>query len=137
MGMANSVEGRYPFLDPRVVDYSIRLSAEFKLYGLREKAVLKRAMKDMLPPETLGRVKQPYRAPIRSVFFGKDRPDYVDESLSPENLKETGYFDPKAVTSLCAKFESGGRVSETEEMALTGILSVQLLHSMWRSQCRT
>ena len=137
MGMANSVEGRYPFLDPRVVDYSIRLSAEFKLYGLREKAVLKRAMKDMLPPETLGRVKQPYRAPIRSVFFGKDRPDYVDESLSPESLKETGYFDPKAVTSLCAKFESGGRVSETEEMALTGILSVQLLHSMWRSQCRT
>ncbi|GAB1469204.1 asparagine synthase (glutamine-hydrolyzing) [Chloroflexota bacterium] len=133
MGMANSVEGRYPFLDPRVVDYSINLPAVFKLYGLQEKAVLKRAMKDMLPPQTLKRVKQPYRAPIRSVFFGENKPDYVEECLSPRQLKDTGYFDPEALRGLCTKFKGGGRVSEMEEMALTGILSVQLLHSMWRS----
>lgn len=133
MGMANSVEGRFPFLDPRVVEFSVRLPAEYKMYGLREKAVLKRAMKGLLPQETLSRSKQPYRAPIRSVFFGGDSPQYVGENLSPEKLRETGYFAPESVAALIAKCRRGGNVSETEEMALTGILSVQLLHFMWRS----
>ncbi|MBI5840475.1 MAG: asparagine synthase (glutamine-hydrolyzing) [Chloroflexi bacterium] len=133
MGMAHSVEGRYPFLDPRVVDYSVGLPAHLKMYGLREKAVLKRAMSRLLPPETINRYKQPYRAPIRSVFFGENCPEYVAECLSPENLREAGYFNPETVAGLSAKCGSEGRVSETEEMALVGILSVQLLHSMWRS----
>lgn len=133
MGMANSVEGRFPFLDPRVVDFSVRLPAEYKMYGLREKAVLKRAMKDLLPPETLTRSKQPYRAPIRSVFFGGNESGYVAENLSAEKIRETGCFAPESVAALIAKFKRGANVSETEEMALTGILSVQLLHFMWRS----
>ncbi len=135
MGMAHSVEGRYPFLDPRLVEYSIRLPASYKMLGLREKAILKHAMRDVLPPQTLKRAKQPYRAPIRPVFFGKDSPEFVGEYLSKENLKKTGYFDPETVAKLTAKFQRGGGASETEEMALTGILSVQLLHSMWRQQC--
>jgi asparagine synthase (glutamine-hydrolysing) len=133
MGMANSVEGRFPFLDPHVVDFSVRLPAEYKMYGLREKAVLKRAMQGLLPQETLQRHKQPYRAPIRSVFFGAGALDYVSENLSPENIKQTGYFVPESVAALQAKCRRGGNVSETEEMALTGILSVQLLHNMWRT----
>lgn len=133
MGMAHSVEGRYPFLDPRVVDFSIGLPAHFKMCGLQEKAVLKRAMRNLLPPETISRHKQPYRAPIRSVFFGKNSPGYVAECLSPRKMNETGYFNSEAVTNLSAKCRGSGRVSETEEMALVGILSVQLLSSMWRS----
>ncbi len=133
MGTAHSVEGRFPFLDPRVVEFSVRLPAEHKMYGLREKAALKRAMKGLLPDETLYRHKQPYRAPIRSVFFGGDDLDYVSENLSPEKINQTGYFAPELVAALRGKFQRGGNVSETEEMALTGILSVQILHSMWRS----
>lgn len=132
MGMAHSVEGRYPFLDPRLVEFSIQLPASYKMLGLREKTILKHAMKDVLPLETLKRAKQPYRAPIRSVFFGEDSPEFVSECLSKESLKKTGYFDSDAVAGLVAKFQRGGRVSETEEMALTGILSVQLLR---RQQC--
>jgi asparagine synthase (glutamine-hydrolysing) len=133
MGMAHSVEGRYPFLDPRVVDFSVGLPAHYKMSGLREKAVLKHAMSNLLPPETTNRYKQPYRAPIRSVFFGEDSPEYVAESLSPEKLQEAGYFNSETVAGLSAKCSGGRRVSETDEMALVGILSVQLLHSMWRS----
>lgn len=133
MGMAHSVEGRYPFLDPRVVDYSINLPVHYKMQGLREKIVLKRAMKGLLPPETLERYKQPYRAPIRSVFFGEDTPAYVAEYLSPGKLKEAGYFEPATVKALVAKCQNSPRVSETEEMALAGILSTQLLHFIWRS----
>ncbi len=133
MGMAHSVEGRYPFLDPRVVDYSIALPAHYKMYGLREKAVLKRAMRGLLPPETLNRYKHPYRAPIRSVFFGDDSPEYVRECLSPRKLEETGYFEPAVVETLTTKCQRSVHVSETEEMALAGILSTQLLHFNWSS----
>jgi asparagine synthase (glutamine-hydrolysing) len=133
MGMAHSVEGRYPFLDPRIVDYSIGLPAHYKMYGLREKAVLKRAMRGLLPVETLNRYKHPYRAPIRSVFFGNDSPEYVREYLSPRKLGETGYFELAAVETLTTKCQRSARVSETEEMALAGILSTQLLHFDWRS----
>jgi asparagine synthase (glutamine-hydrolysing) len=133
MGMAHSVEGRFPFLDPRVVDFAVKLPHYFKMYGLREKAVLKHAMRGLLPAETINRYKQPYRAPIRSVFFGEKSPEYVRECLSPNKLRETGYFNPAAVAALVAKCDSNRKVSETEEMALVGILSVQLLHSMWRS----
>lgn len=133
VGMAHSVEGRYPFLDPRVVDYAIRLPPHYKMCGLREKAVLKRAMTGLLPPETINRYKQPYRAPIRSVFWGNARLEYVNEYLSSGKLKETGCFDPAAVKTLITKCQSGARVSETEEMALAGILSTQLLYFAWRS----
>jgi len=133
MGMAHSVEGRYPFLDPRVVDYSIALPAHYKMYGLHEKAVLKRAMRGLLPPETLNRYKHPYRAPIRSVFFGDDSPEYVCECLSPRKLEETGYFEPAVVETLTTKCQRSVHVSETEEMALAGILSTQLLHFNWSS----
>lgn len=128
MSMAHSVEGRYPFLDPRVVDFSTGLPARFKMFGLREKAVLKHAMKDLLPPQTVRRHKQPYRAPILSAFFGEHSPDYVAELLSPESIRRTGYFDEDAVGSLAAKCRRGSPVSETEEMAVVGILSVLLLH---------
>lgn len=133
MGMANSVEGRYPFLDPRVVDFSLSLPADFKMRGLREKYILKHAMQGILPPATIKRVKQPYRAPIRSVFFGTDVPHYVKDSLSSHALQTNGWFDPQAVTRLVSKCQHEGPVSETEEMAAAGILSVQLLSQMWRS----
>ncbi|MDZ7318949.1 MAG: asparagine synthase (glutamine-hydrolyzing) [candidate division KSB1 bacterium] len=133
MGMAHSVEGRYPFLDPRIVDYSVGLPAHYKMCGLREKTVLRRAMRGFLPPATLNRYKQPYRAPIRSVFFGDHTPAFVGEYLSPEKLAESGYFEPAGVKALIAKCQNSAKVSETEEMALVGILSTQLLDSIWRS----
>jgi asparagine synthase (glutamine-hydrolysing) len=43
MAMANSVEGRYPFLDHRVIEFASRLPAKLKLNGLNEKYILKKA----------------------------------------------------------------------------------------------
>ena len=41
MAMAHGVEGRYPFLDPRVVAFASSLPARFKMKGLQEKYLLK------------------------------------------------------------------------------------------------
>ncbi|WP_446740548.1 asparagine synthase-related protein [Ornithinimicrobium sp. CNJ-824] len=63
--MAHSVEGRFPFLDPTVVDFAASLPARHKLFGLEEKFILKHAFADLVPPEILARPKQPYRRPMR------------------------------------------------------------------------
>ena len=82
MAMANSVEGRYPFLDYRVIEFCSSLPSDYKLNGLNEKYLLKKLLKNRIPEKILKRPKQAYRAPIRSVFLDKDAPEYVKDMLS-------------------------------------------------------
>jgi asparagine synthase (glutamine-hydrolysing) len=132
MAMANSVEGRFPFLDHRVMEFCNRLPLFYKLRGLNEKYLLKLAFAEELPQEVIQRPKQPYRAPICRSFFAENTPDYVEALLGEESLRKTGYFEPNAVRSLVRKCKQPTAfVSEVENMALAFILSVQLLDELF------
>jgi asparagine synthase (glutamine-hydrolysing) len=126
--MAHSVEGRFPFLDARVVEFCCRLPSHLKLAGLSEKHLLKQVGREMLPRDVWSRPKRPYRAPIHRSFFNDATCDYVRELLSPVALAAAGWFKPEAVSHLVAKCERGLPVGETDDMALAGILSTQLVH---------
>jgi asparagine synthase (glutamine-hydrolysing) len=131
MLMANSVEGRFPFLDPDVVELANSLPAHYKLKVLDEKQVLKRASRDVVPNAILARKKQPYRAPDALSFVGDDVPDYVEAALSSEAVVAAGVFDPKGVALLWNKLKSrrdSAQFSNADNMALVGILSTQILH---------
>lgn len=129
MMMGRGVEGRFPFLDPRVAEYAASLPDAMRLRGLRDKYLLRKAV-SFLPPEISQRPKRPYRAPILSAFIGPGAPDYVAELFSPARLAETGVFAPKTVAQLWAKCQRSAEtgVSEADEMAFVGVLSTQLLH---------
>ena len=139
MGMANSIEGRFPFLDHRVVEFCNNLPASLKLRGLDEKYLLKKVAQSWLPSEIWQRPKRPYRAPVHRSFFpaafsqqagttpDRDR-EYVGELLSPEAIAAAGLFKPGAVSQLVNKIQHGQRLSETDDMALAGILSSQLVY---------
>ena len=130
MTMSHSVEGRYPFLDHRVIEFAFKLPVRYRLNGFTEKFILKKIATDTIPERVVNRPKQPYRAPISSVFFGQKPPAYVDELLSEDALVKGGYFDPKRVDRLLNKCRRSpqGLTSERENMALVGILSTQLIH---------
>jgi asparagine synthase (glutamine-hydrolysing) len=128
VAMANSVEGRYPFLDYRVVEFGNRLPPGLKLHGLTEKWLLRRVGSRLLPREIWQRTKRPYRAPIQRSFFHAATPAYVRELLSEGALRDSGLFNPAAVAQLERKAASGASLSEVEEMGITGILSAQLVH---------
>ena len=133
MLMGNSVEGRFPFLDPRVAQFAARLPDAMKLSGLQEKYLLRKAVAPLLPSTVARRGKQPYRAPILRAFVGADAPEYVAEMLEPRRLGAAGIFDVTGVERLlnkCRRNEALG-VTETEEMALVGVLSVMLLHEQF------
>jgi asparagine synthase (glutamine-hydrolysing) len=135
MAMAHSVEGRYPFLDYRVIEFCNRLPSEMKMPVLMEKWLLKKLGSKYLPDTIWRRGKRPYRAPIHRSFFSPRPPDYVTEMLSPQSVQETGFFEPGAVQKLFSKAtaasDGGSGLSEVEDMALVGILSTQLLHAQF------
>ncbi|MEJ5313069.1 asparagine synthase (glutamine-hydrolyzing) [Anaerolinea thermophila] len=128
VAMAHSVEGRFPFLDYRVVEFANQLPAEWKLYGLTEKWILRQIARNLLPEEIWKRRKKPYRAPIHKSFYHPNPPDYVTEITSPEFLEETSLFNPLAVNQLFQKASRGIPLSEVEDMAIAGILSTQLIY---------
>jgi asparagine synthase (glutamine-hydrolysing) len=133
MLMAHSVEGRFPFLDEEVMAVANALPAAHKLRVLDEKHVLKRVAEPLVPPDIVARKKQPYRAPNALCFFGAGAPDYVADLLSETALRDANVFDPAPVARLVAKCRAraengGGDLSNSDNMALVGVLSTQLLH---------
>ena len=131
MAMANSIEGRYPFLDHRVIEFCMKLNPDLKLNGLNEKYLLKKMMKGRLPKSILNRPKQAYRAPIRSAFFSEDIPNYLKDMLSEKKLIDFGIFNPEYVNQLKKKMELNKQISEIDNMAITAVLSTQILYDLF------
>lgn len=127
VAMAHAVEGRFPFLDPRVIDFASRLPPHQKLRVLREKHILREATCDLLPDNIADRPKQPYRAPDSRSFFGPAARDYVAGALSPAALSRTELFDPVAAQKLVRKCSAGRFVSTRDNAAFLGMLSTQML----------
>jgi asparagine synthase (glutamine-hydrolysing) len=131
MSMGRSVEGRYPFLDHRIVELGARLAPSLKLFGLREKWVLRRSVDDLLPRSVIDRHKRPYIAPnVRSFLDGFGR-ELAEDLLGEASLRDTGLFEPARARQLMAKAASGKPLGERETMAFIGMLSTQILAREW------
>jgi asparagine synthase (glutamine-hydrolysing) len=131
--MANSIEGRFPFLDREVMELAGRLPDSYKLRGLDEKHVLKRVAAGLIPEEIRRRPKQPYRAPDALAFVGEGAPAWIAEVVAPAALREAGVFEPKIGAKLWEKCSGRGdeaQFSNTDNMALVAMLSTQLV---WRN----
>ena len=132
VAMANSIEARFPFLDHRVIDFASRMPNRYKIMGLNEKYMLKRAMQGLIPDSIRQRSKQPYRAPDSQSFFIDGKPlDYVADLLSEDRIKRVGLFDPKACAMLVKKCGAGRARGFADNMAFVGVLSTMLVHAMF------
>jgi asparagine synthase (glutamine-hydrolysing) len=127
--MANSVEIRLPFLDHRVMELAFALPAQWKMRGLNEKYLLKKTFGPMLPRDIAARTKHPYRAPVGPIF---DR-DFLEQTLSREELDRTGLFDPDRVRALIRRVTGPGATpGEFQLMGMMGVLSTVLVFSGMR-----
>ena len=132
MLMANSVEGRFPFLDHRVIEFAARIHPNLKMKVLNEKYLLKRALNNELPASILLRSKQPYRAPDIPAFFHDGVAlDYVDALLGDDTIKRFGYFDAQKTGFLLKKIRAGRAIGYKDNMALVAILSTQMWHHLF------
>jgi asparagine synthase (glutamine-hydrolysing) len=137
MAMAHSVEIRPPYLDRRIADFMSRVSPRWKILGLDEKHILKKAFRDVLPDSIRLRPKHPYRAPIQQAFGAQSRTDSFRDLFSEKRTRDIGLFDPAKTARLFHKLASGLSVSETEGMAIAGLASTHLLYSQYIEGSRT
>jgi len=128
MAMAHGVEGRFPFLDHRLFEYAAALPTGSRLRGLKEKEILRRWARRILPSRISGRGKQPYRAPDAPSFFAPNAPAYIADMLSSDAIQRVGIWSARAVAGLVRRCRSGQAISFRENQALLGVLSTQLWH---------
>ena len=104
--MAVSLEVRAPFLDPRVGEYAASLPADYKLRGGTTKYILKKAVRELLPPFVTKRGKKGFGVPVAEWIKGRLKPLTCD-MLSPERLRAHGLFNADYVMRLQDEHERG------------------------------
>ena len=99
MTMAASLEGRSPFLDHELVEWTARLPDSLKLRGLNGKCLLKKAFADYLPPEVRSHRKQGFGLPLAAWFRGPLADWSRRMLLDSESLLRT-WFEPSEIKKL-------------------------------------
>ena len=122
----NSIEGRFPFLDHRLIELASRIPNSLKMKVLNEKYLLKQSVKNKLPKNIVNRYKQPFRAPDDSLASILSTHEESMEILSSQKLEKYGYFDSKKVCRLIAKARKTP-LNNSESQSFMGILTTQLI----------
>lgn len=91
--MANSLETRSPFLDQEVMQFAAKLPDNFKLRRSIKKYILKKGLKDLLPPSNMHRPKMGFGVPAGR-WMRKDLKGYVQSVLFSKHAFSRGYFNP-------------------------------------------
>jgi asparagine synthase (glutamine-hydrolysing) len=106
MSMAASIESRVPFLDHTLVEHVLGLPGRYKLRGWQTKAVLRAALRDVVPPEILRRRKMGFPVPVGRWFRGPFWPVVREFVLGPRAVQR-GLFKTSAVRRLVEEHRSG------------------------------
>jgi asparagine synthase (glutamine-hydrolysing) len=134
VAMNSSVETRYPLLDDDVISFCASIAPEYKLRGLTDKWLLRQVAARTLPPRIANRPKTMFQASRSDAFLGSDRPAWIDQLLSPESLRATGWFDPAAVARERAAQMRFLRITPKRiimDLSLTCVIATQLWHHLY------
>jgi asparagine synthase (glutamine-hydrolysing) len=106
MSMAASIESRVPFLDHEFVEHAVRIPSRLKVRGWQTKAVLREALKDLVPGEILTRPKMGFPVPVGRWLRGPFWPLVEEFVLGPRAL-ERKFFRPAALQRLAEEHRKG------------------------------
>jgi asparagine synthase (glutamine-hydrolysing) len=127
--MASSVELRVPLLDHRILEFAATLPARWKVRGLETKYILKKILKDRVPDAIIRRPKTGFPVPFET-WMRTDLRDYVRSVLLDQRTVDRGYFDPRAIRTLLAQFQSG----ESLGAELFSLVTLELWHRQFIDQ---
>lgn len=117
MFFSHSVEGRHPFLDAELLSFVITIPDKYKLKGVNEKYILKKAGEGIVPEEILKRRKFPFQAPGMSAMIKK--PSDID-FLSDDLIRKYGVFDVAYVNEM-------KKIYSQEDFKLMGAYEIDYL----------
>jgi asparagine synthase (glutamine-hydrolysing) len=108
ISMSVSLEGRVPFLDHALVDFTMDIPMADKVRGNEPKRLLKRAVEGWIPDEIIYRKKMGFGAPMAQWMRG-DFGARVEREVLASPLMQRGWFENDFVRTLCAEHRSGRR----------------------------
>lgn len=102
--MYNSIEGREPFLDHRLVELALQVPNRFKYKDGQSKWILRNILRKYVPDELHNKRKMGFSIPIFK-WFSQHMDNMFDHYLSPERLERTGIFDTAEVLREYKKYK--------------------------------
>lgn len=127
MSMATSVEARVPFLDHRLVEFSMRIPRALKLKNGEPKYLLKKAVEGLIPHNIISRRKQGFAAPVnewlREEWFG-----FLESTLMNSPLVREGVLHKDFIATLMQQHRDRKR---DEGQNLWNLLNLALWHKYW------
>ncbi len=118
MAMANSIEGRVPFMDHEFVEYALRLPPDLKIRKGTCKYILRRYAERMLPEAVSARRKQPFYVPLDKYFAQPAFQELMHDTLSEQTVRERGIAQPATVTRLCRSMDKGEFIYAKQVLSL-------------------
>jgi asparagine synthase (glutamine-hydrolysing) len=125
MTMANSIEGRVPFLDHTLVEYGNDLHPSLKIKNGVNKWVLRQAMKKVLP--TSNTKKHAFFTPLDK-WYKEELKDLMEQMLTPQNVRERGYFNHDVIKKI---WENYNRSKLLYGKQMFTLLNFELWHRMF------
>jgi asparagine synthase (glutamine-hydrolysing) len=127
MSMAASIESRVPFLDHEFVEHVVSIPGRFKLHGWETKAVLRAALRGLVPPAILSRRKMGFPVPVGRWLRGPFWPLVEEFVLSPR-ASSRGLFD-RSVLGRLAEEHRRGQASHGDRLWL--LLNLEVWHRVF------
>jgi asparagine synthase (glutamine-hydrolysing) len=119
MSMAASIESRVPLLDRRIVDLVARMPPAMKFKGGEMKYILKKAIRDILPPTILNRTdKMGFPVPFH-LWAKNEAKSFIQDTILSQRSRQRGIFRPEEIERISNSEKPYGR-------QLWGILSLEL-----------
>lgn len=136
MGMANSVELRYPFLDNAVLDVCQAMPSAYKLRQSIEKFIVRKVAERYLPPAIVNREKFAFVGQTGQALLRLNL-GWCNDLLSYEQIKREGYFNPEVVEALRLKYQAPEFCFRApfEEDLLLLVLTFGLFRSLFDMPC--
>ena len=104
--MMHSLEARSPFLDHKLAEYVASLPSNLKIRGFFGKAVLKDALRGVVPAENLKREKRGFAVPVAR-WFKTDLREFLNDHLRPSRVASAGLVRQSVIDELITKHQSG------------------------------
>jgi asparagine synthase (glutamine-hydrolysing) len=127
VAMATSVEARVPFLDHRMVEYSMHIPQSYKLKNGETKYILKKAVEGIIPRNIIYRRKQGFAAPMNE-WLRNEWSGFVAHAIQTSKLTNSGIFRREETDRLIKRHQSG---EVQAGQLLWNLLNLVLWHRYW------
>ena len=125
--MTNSLEGREPMLDHRILEFAAQLPDEYKYQNGIKKRILREIAHEYVPQELLDRPKMGFAIPIAKWLKNELR-DHVEEYLNEDRIEKQGIFNWAFIAKLKIDFYSGRKEYDSK---LWYFLMFQMWYEKW------